>query len=159
MKLLPCFLFVPSFLLLCQCIFSIFLIIITTHTGNKIAVDCGQKVYNIDKGECRIKSFDFISSSYGSCVFQPYQFDNTSFYCYELYVSLGGDESSFESFLTRFESVDRDLRVRSINIKFAAPYTGKYAEMIDDFLTTRPWWTIKEEIFEDLHKCVSKTCS
>eukprot|EP01036_Dinobryon_divergens_P033568 gene33568-43382_t len=119
---------------------------------NKIAVDCGQRVYTIDKGECRIKASDFISSSFGSCVFQPYEFDNTSSTCYELYVSLGGDESSFESFLTRFESEDRDVRVRSINIKFAAPYTGKYAEMIDDFLTTRPWWTIKEETFEDLHK-------
>lgn len=136
------------------------MITISTHTSmNKIAVDCGQRIYTIDKGGCRIKSFGVISSSYGSCVFQPYEFDNTSSTCYELYVSLG-DESSFESFLTRFESEDRDVRVRSINIKFAAPYTGKkYAEMIDDFLTTRPWWTIKEETFEDLHKCVSKTCS
>ena len=164
LALLPCFFLITSsfLLILRQQIFFILIIILTSSSTtrrkvliNKIEVGCGQRVYTIDKGECRTRFTGVISPSKGSCVFQSFPY-NSSSTCYELYASLDIEKSSFESFLMRLESEDRDVCVRSININFAAPYTRKYAEMIDDFLTTRPWWTIEEETFDDLHKCVSK---
>ena len=108
----------------------------------KKEVACGQQRYTTIDSQCQENYNGFIFST-----------------CYELIVSLSKDESAYERFLMHFDSEDRDFRVRNLRINFSAAYMVNNAEMIDDFLTTRPWWTMKEEIYQDLRTCENKIIS
>jgi hypothetical protein len=119
----------------------------------KKEVACEQQRYTVVDNQCSNKYNGFIFSDQGQCVLQFFQ-TNQSSTCYELIVSLSKEENAYELFLAHFDAEDRDFYMRSLRINFAAPHIEKNAEMFDDFLTTRPWWTVTEEFYQDLRKCV-----